>query len=187
MSRAGRRLRLGLGGAALLAGMFSAGAGGFALWRAQAENAQISALAAGRDLAVASDASDRVALARGLRLIALGNLDGAQAVADRMAAGGGGSARAELLYALGNAQLRRGLVLIRTVPYRQAVPVLSLARAAYREALRLDPGDWDARYNYALVAPLLRDAEAAQPSFGDQMAHGRAAWPDIPGAPNGMP
>ncbi len=170
MSGIARRLRVRFGFMALLAGIACAGAGAVALWQARMQNAQVSSLTT-----------------QGLHLIAQGNLDAAQALADRMTTQDGGRSRADFLYALGNARLRRGLTLLKTVPYRQAAPMLSQARAAYREVLRLDPDNWDARYNYALVAPLLRDKEAAQASFGDQMAHGRAAWPDIPGAPNGMP
>ena len=49
------------------------------------------------------------------------------------------------------------------------------------------PDDWDARYNYTLAAALVRETEAAEPTSSDEMAHERATWPDIPGAPNGMP
>ena len=187
MIRAARMLRAWSGALMLLAGAALLIAGGLMLWHAQQQNARVAALTAGQDFSENSHESGLVQLASGRSLIAKGNLEAAQARADRMAATADPAPRAELLYALGNARLRRGLMLLKTQPYRKAVPMLRQAKAAYREALRLDPGNWDARYNYALTVPLLPDREDAAPTVGDEMAHDRAAWPDIPGAPNGMP
>ena len=66
-------------------------------------------------------------------------------------------------------------------------PIIVMAKSEYRQALQLDPDNWDARYNYSLAAALVRDTAPSQPTAGDQMSHERAAWPDIPGAPNGLP
>lgn len=182
-----RTLRAWAGATALATGAACLAVGGFTWWQTHVQNARLAAIARGQDVVVDDFAPDIVQLAEGRRLISRGNLDGAQIRADHMAARAASISRAELLYALGNAQLRRGLALMKTDPYPKAAPALRLARTAYREALRLDPGNWDARYNYALVSPLLRDDEAAIPTTADTMAHERAAWPDIPGAPNGMP
>jgi mxaK protein len=62
------------------------------------------------------------------------------------------------LFDLGNLYLRQGLD-------GNAPPMLELAKQRYRDLLRLDPGDWDARYNLerALwLAPESDDAYAAQ-------------------------
>jgi hypothetical protein len=83
--------------------------------------------------------------------------------------------------------MRRAYAMFSQVPFRLVKPVIELACADYRQALHINPGDWDARYNYALAASLVRDTEAAAPSVGTEMSHERAAWPDIPGAPNGLP
>ncbi len=182
-----RRLQLWLAAIVLTAGLGMAAEGGARWWRAQADNARIAALLAGRDEAVDQDAAAPVLVAKARYKMAHGDIEGAQAIADRLAATAPADLRANLLYALGNAALRHGLEILPKTPFRLVRPVLAQAKSAYRLALQLDPQNWDARYNYALVAALLRDTEHASPTSGDEMAHERAAWPDIPGAPNGMP
>ena len=182
-----RRLRVWLGMAALLAGAALVLVAGAQLLGTHRQNAGAAALASGHDLPVAAEAPGRLQLARARFLMAHGQIDAAQALADRMAGSSAAAERAEIAYLLGNAHMRQALTLFKTVPFRKVAPVLSLAKAEYRQAIQLDPGDWDARYNYTLAAALVRDTEAAQPTAGDEMAHERAAWPDIPGAPNGMP
>ena len=186
MTRLWRALAPWFGMAVLLAGTALAVDGGARGLEAMRRNVAAREMAGGHDLPAAG-AAVFVALARARFLIAHGQLDAAQAIADRMAREAPAADRAELLYALGNARMRQGLAMFRTVPFRKVAPVLSLAKAEYRQAIQLDPDDWDARYNYALAAALVRDTEAAQPTAGAEMAHERAAWPDIPGAPNGMP
>lgn len=57
-----------------------------------------------------------------------------------------GPLRPAAFYNLGNLHLRQAL---RNGPERalEALPLVELAKQGYRDALRLDPGDWDARYN----------------------------------------
>ena len=57
-----------------------------------------------------------------------------------------GSLREAALYNLGNLHLREAL---KSVPAtaEAAMPLVELAKQAYRDALRVDPTDWDARYN----------------------------------------
>jgi mxaK protein len=74
-----------------------------------------------------------------------------------------GTLRTAALYNLGNLHLRQAL---RNGPARalEALPLVELAKQGYRDALRADPGDWDARYNLerALwLAPEI-DAETAE-------------------------
>ena len=173
--------------AALAAGLAVAAYGGVRLWQERAQNAQVAALESGQTLAVGQDASGPVLAAPARFLIAHNNVEAAQAIADRLQSGASAPIRASVLYSLGNAHMRHALDIFSQVPFRVVRPVLSLARAEYRQVVELDPGNWDARYNYALAAALLPDAGAAQPTAGDQMSHERAAWPDIPGAPNGLP
>jgi mxaK protein len=120
-------------------------------------------------------------------LLATGHIEAAQSIADRLPPTTDPAQRDSLLYALANANFRHALTIFTQVPFRQVKPIIMLAKTQYQQALTLDPGDWDAKYNFALAAALVRDTERAEPSMGSQMAHQRAAWPDIPGAPNGMP
>ncbi len=172
--------------AALAVGVALSAYGGERLWQVHSQNRQVAALVEGRDVAVDQDAPAPVQAARARLLIAQGKLDAAQAIADRLQAGPA-AIRASVLYTLGNAHMRHALAILSQVPFRLVRPVLGQARSLYRQAIELDPGNWDARYNYALVNALIPDADAAQPTAGNQMSHERAAWPDIPGAPNGLP
>ncbi|NML45569.1 MxaK protein [Ramlibacter sp. G-1-2-2] len=54
-----------------------------------------------------------------------------------------GPLRAAALYNLGNLHLRQAL----RIGAGEALPLVELAKQGYRDALRADPGDWDARYN----------------------------------------
>lgn len=169
------------------AGVLVAGIGGVELWQATAANRRIEKLATGHDVPVAADEATVLRVARARYLLDHGNSDAAQVIAGQLAAEAPPPLRASLLYALGNAHMRHALDLFTQVPFRIVSPIIAVAKSEYRQAIMLDPGNWDARYNYALAAALVRDTEASQPTAGDQMSHERAAWPDIPGAPNGLP
>lgn len=57
-----------------------------------------------------------------------------------------GALRPAAFYNLGNLHLREALK-TGAAPATEALPLVELAKQAYRDALRADPGDWDARYN----------------------------------------
>ena len=88
----------------------------------------------------------QISLARAVALSNAGNSDAALHLFNALAMP---EARDEIaraaLFDTGNLYLRQGL--------RQAanpavfLPMLELAKQRYREVLRLDPGDWDARFN----------------------------------------
>ena len=54
--------------------------------------------------------------------------------------------REAALYNLGNLHLREALK-AGTTPAEASAPLVELAKQSYRDALRADPADWDARYN----------------------------------------
>ena len=90
------------------------------------------------------------------------------------------SGRAELeraaLYNLGNLHLREAM---KSGPDEAArsLPLIELAKQSYRDLLRIDPGDWDARYNLerALqLAPEVEEAAANEPPEPPQRAFSTA-------------
>jgi mxaK protein len=164
-----------------------AGQGAWQMWDMWRGNAAMASLAAGKDVAVPPDADGSLLAARGAFLIAHHRENEAQAIADRMAAGGDQAARAALLYTLGNAMLRRALAGYLTKPIRLTAPLIQLAKAEYREALAIDPGNWDARYNLDIASALVHETGSSEPNVGQDMARERAFRPDIPGAPDGLP
>jgi mxaK protein len=76
-----------------------------------------------------------------------------------------GPLRLAMLYDLGNLHLREAL---RKGPadIDTALPLVELAKQSYRDVLRADPEDWDARYNLerALALAPEADDEGAQPA-----------------------
>ena len=91
-------------------------------------------------------------------------------------------------YNLGNVYLHQAMIEVEAGRINQAMPLLTLAKQAYRQALALDSGFWDAKYNLELAMRLLpefdrisqteADADAAKPS---------QLWTTLPGFPRGLP
>ena len=159
---------------------------GLGLWRRQraaglARDAQ--AVLAGR-LVPRNGAPADLMAARARLLIARGEFDAAEAAIGQLPADG---RKCVLLYALGNARLRQALAVFNGLPFRKVKPMIVAARYDYRLAISLAPDFWDARYNFAFASELLPVREEYQQSSGAQMSHDKAVWPDLPGAPNGMP
>ena len=172
--------------ALILAGVVIAGVGAAQLLAARGGNMAILALASGHDVRADQDEAPLIQVARARALIGRGAIQAAQALADSLA-----NAKRDiggpLHYAIGNALMRHAFELMRKMPFWKVKTGIAQAKSEYRQAIQADAGDWDARYNYAIASSFLRDSEQAQPTAGEGMAHERAAWPDIPGAPNGLP
>jgi mxaK protein len=171
----------------LVAALAAAARAGLRLRRGAADNASIAALAAGHDITPDHDTAVPVLVARARFLLSEGKIDEARAIAERLNSPDVAPERASLLYALGNEHLRQAMQIYLLVPLRQVKPLVNAAKAEYRQALQLDPDNWDCRYNFAIAATLIHETETSKSMIGAQMSHDRAAWPDIPGAPNGMP
>lgn len=70
--------------------------------------------------------------------------------------------RVAALYNAGNTYLEQAIAIGLAQEADRAVPLLELAKRSYRDALRLDPGAWDARYNLERALALLPDAVEKQ-------------------------
>jgi mxaK protein len=101
--------------------------------------------------------------AHALALARAGRYEAALAAHKALVQGERGPLRTAALYNLGNLHLRQAL---RNGPARagEALPLVELAKQGYRDALRADPGDWDARYNLERALQLAPeiDAQAAE-------------------------
>lgn len=159
---------------------------GVSLWDDADANRLIAAQAAGREAAVDRHAAPDVRAARGLYLLHHDQVDAALAMFDTMPEKPA-EPRAVLLYGLANAHLRRAMEVFDSAPIRRVAPLVNLAKTELRQALTIDPGNWDARYNYDLAAALVHDPEPASFQKGEDMARERATVPDAAGAPNGLP
>jgi mxaK protein len=109
-------------------------------------------------------------LARILALSVAGRYDEALAAGTALAARAPAALRPTVLYDLGNLHLHRALATAGSADAAGArAPLVELAKARYRDALRLDPDDWDARYNLERALSLAPEAdddaqEEAEPS-----------------------
>lgn len=128
---------------------------------------QAIAASARPDLQTPADRQDpRVGLARALALSRAGDVDRAVKEFSRLSTrtAADGVSRAAL-YDLGNLYLRRGMALAGENA-TAAVPFIELAKQRYRDLLRIDPEQWDARYNLERALRLAPESQAVFSDFG---------------------
>ena len=74
--------------------------------------------------------------------------------------------REAALYNLGNLHLRQALKVGAAAP-DTAAPLVELAKQSYRDALRADPADWDARYNLERALQLAPEVDEQAADDGE--------------------
>ena len=177
--------------AALLAMLLLAlGALGWSLWLTRGAlrvNADLAALAAGRDRAVAPDAAPRLVEARAAWLLGRDRIEEAEAFGPVIDGWHDAAARAIYRYNRANARLRRAFELIEARKLEAAAPQVALAKADYRAALAEDPGFFDAKVNLDLAQRLVRDLPREEQEGEEPDAPPKALWTELPGVPGGEP
>jgi len=113
--------------------------------------AQASAAAAQSDFAEAR-------FAHALALSSAGRYEAALAAHKALLQGERGPLRRAVLYNLGNLHLHEALK-NGTERANDALPLVELAKQSFRDALRADPADWDARYNLERALALAPEVE----------------------------
>ena len=101
-------------------------------------------------------------LARAIALGAAGRYETALAAHKALIKGEHGLLRETSLYDLGNLHLREAL---KSGPGAAdaALPLIELAKQSYRDALRMTPADWDARYNLERALQLAPEIDEDAP------------------------
>ncbi|HUD41535.1 MAG TPA: hypothetical protein VMR06_05985 [Dokdonella sp.] len=152
------------------------------------DNRRIAALAEGRDVEIGEDASPALTFARAHYLLVRDRLDDARAPTERLAHGSARRFAFAALYDKGNAHLRRALEIVDAHRYDDTIAQVNLAKEHYLRALRLDPGDWDAKYNLDVAMRLVRDFPDGE-AEGDEEPPEQPdrLWTDLPGLPRGGP
>ncbi|WP_245314636.1 MxaK protein [Labrys sp. WJW] len=155
-------------------------------WRAA--NGTIAMLEGNRDVAVPLDSEPDVLLARVAFLVSHERVDEASPYVEALDRSRQPAASAAAHYNVGNGRLRQAFDLLTQGKLDDAGPKVILARQAYRRALTLVPGDWDAKYNLDVASRLIRDFPAFERTDGDTLtADPKRIWTDIPGKPEGLP
>ncbi len=155
------------------------------------DNAVIAQLTEGRDVAVdPATAPDALRLARHHFLIAHDQLDDAQIFAEIAAPRAAPHARTLLLYNLGNARVRQAFSYIEKGDLDRAASAIGLAKANYRQALHIEPQNWNLKHNFDVAQRLVRDLPRESASEDDEPPAPEKAkplWSDLPGVPRGLP
>jgi mxaK protein len=93
-----------------------------------------------------------------------------------------------MLYNMANARLRAAIKATEQGKFDKAIPLVALAKAEYRSALRLAPLDWEAKHNLDVAMRLVRDlprGEAEEKTEPETTPS--KLWTDLPGIPKGLP
>jgi mxaK protein len=137
-----------------------------------------TAIAIGADVNVGGMAS--LPEARLARAVALSKVDydGALAAYKAIIQADRGDLRQISLYDLGNLHLRQALK--DSLDEAQSLPLTELAKQSYRDALRKNPADWDARYNLERALRAAPEEEESGEEAGppDPKEHQRSTLAD---------
>ncbi len=79
------------------------------------------------------------------------------------------------LYNIGNLHLRQALAAQNAGQKAQSLALFELAKQSYRDALAIDPGYWDAKYNLERALRLAPDAAPSPPTPPGQAQHQKKA------------
>jgi len=176
------RLRVALAALALLAGL--AGWDAWHLHRARDWNASIG----NASIAQATEALPPEArFAQAFHLGREGNVQRSLALYQEIAVGGDRSLASAARYNIGNLFLREALRALREDKHAEALPYVELAKQSYREALRADPGRWDARYNLEQALRLIPEEETADAVDGPGPLQSERAITTMKGFTLGLP
>jgi mxaK protein len=118
------------------------------------------AIAHANDSSASDETAPEASFARALAWSREGNFEAALQAYKGLSQGDDPALSLDALYNLGNLQLRAAL---KNGPReaRRSLPLIELAKQSYRDLLRRDPEDWDARYNLELALRLAPETDDA--------------------------
>ena len=152
-------------------------------------NGAIDRMRAGSDVAVdAADEAPALLEARAAFLLKRNRIEDAQPFLDQATVRADPAIRVRMLYNMANARMRAAVVAIGKGDYDKAIPLVTLAKSEYRNALRLDPANWDSKYNLDIAMRLVRDLPQAVGEDEEKpLQTPEKLWTDLPGVPKGLP
>ena len=90
-------------------------------------------------------------------------------------------------YNSANLLMRQAAVLRDSPSPGQAIPLVELAKQGYRDVLRAEPSQWDARYNYERAQRLQPDPDESDPAIGGPRNDAERAATTMRGIAPGLP
>lgn len=190
MTRVPHRLRdhvvTALIAAVMLAGLGLAAWASLQLLAERRDNRAIAALGSGAQVETSSQRAE-VLFARSRSLLRRERADEAEALSPAIAMAGDARLAAAHAYNLGNARMRQAFALVEDNRIDAAIPVVRVAQEDYRRSLRMDPGDFDAKWNLDLASRLVRAFPSAAAEEEEEGTRPRNIWTDLPGLPRGLP
>lgn len=152
-------------------------------------NTAIEKLRTGSDVEVdAARASAPLLEARAAFLLRRGRFEEAQPFLDQAELRASPAIYARMLYNMANARMRGAVRSIEKGDFDKAIPLVSLAKSEYRSALRIDPKDWNSKYNLDVAMRLVRDLPQAVGEDEEKpLETPEKLWTDLPGVPQGLP
>lgn len=160
------------------------------IYQIHRENQWLIELTTGHDIGVEqlAHASPQVRLARAGYLRQKQRYNEALDTLSVIVGQGDSTLQAQSRYNLGNVYLNQAMTEVEAGRINQAMPLLTLAKQAYRQALALDSGYWDAKYNLELAMRLLPEFDRiSQTEADDDAAKPSQLWTTLPGFPRGLP
>lgn len=177
-----RRLRISLG---LLAAL--ACAAGWDTWQLHRDRDWNARIVDGSIVQATGALPPEARFAQAYRLSRSGDMNRSLALYQEIAAGEDRSLGSAARYNIGNLFLREALQAIREGNHAEALPYVELAKQSYREALRAEPGRWDARYNLEQALRLIPEQENADGGEGPAPLHSERAITTMKGFTLGLP
>jgi mxaK protein len=157
----------------------------------QGRNGAIARLMEGRDIAVDPlTAPDALRFARQTFLLVHDQIEDAQIFTDIVMPRAETHIRALLLYNLANARVRQAFTYIENGDLDRAGSAIGLAKANYRQALHLEPQNWNLKHNLDVAQRLVRDLPRGSEADDEEAPPSKKAqplWTDLPGSPRGLP
>ena len=152
-------------------------------------NTAIEKLRAGSNVEVdAARASAPLLEARSAFLLRRGRFEEAQPYLDQAELRAAPAIYARMLYNMANARMRAAVRSIEKGDFDKAIPLVTLAKSEYRSALRIDPKDWNSKYNLDVAMRLVRDLPQAVGEDEEKpLETPEKLWTDLPGVPKGLP
>ncbi len=93
-----------------------------------------------------------------------------------------------LRYNLGNVYLEQAVQKAETMNINDAMPLVALAKQAYKQALSIDSQYWDAKYNLEVAMRLLPEMDKRNSGDDENLPNKKAPlWTTVPGFPRGLP